>query len=347
MKLIKRSLIVINLLLLAGLYLGFARQFMDPGHEVLFTTCSLLFPYITMGVFIVFLLLVILQSFWAWISLVSLIAVSGSIVRQIGFHIHPGAPVDSTVYTITTFNTKDDFTFQDTDQRKAFLDDFSKNPPDILALQEVSHRTIAFLKDKMNYPHSSHESGSVVASPMGVLSNHPVEEVEFLKNDEGRIIALACDIHLKNTSIRLINIHLHSNAVTVRASKFSPESISRKEGLREFNAMLRSYNKNALLRQDELELVHELVSRSPHPVIMVGDVNDTPLSMAYRRLRGDFQDAFVEKGFGLAKTYDELLIPLKIDHIFADLNFHFFNVNIRKVNYSDHNPMSAIFSVVP
>jgi endonuclease/exonuclease/phosphatase family metal-dependent hydrolase len=77
-----------------------------------------------------------------------------------------------------------------------------------------------------------------------------------------------------------------------------------------------------------------------HPAIICGDFNDMPGSYVYRTIRGDMQDAFVSKGFGIGNTYQKILPILRIDYLFYDNSF--FEAQAFKKNdigLSDHYPI--------
>src|SRR5690625_6864776 len=100
-------------------------------------------------------------------------------------------------------------------------------------MQEVSLSTVENLKTRMNYKHSQYQGTSNPANGLAVFSKFPLKNGRSIKNDDGQLIASSCDIVLPNGTIRLINLHLHTNAVTLRVNRFSPESISQKEGRRD------------------------------------------------------------------------------------------------------------------
>ena len=73
------------------------------------------------------------------------------------------------------------------------------------------------------------------------------------------------------------------------------------------------------------DFIRDIMDKSPHPVILTGDFNDVPNSYAYSRLKGNFNDVFLEKGFGFGSTFTSatssilrVLPTLRIDYIFAD-----------------------------
>lgn len=344
MNLLRRTMVVINGLLIISLILGFLRQFINPGQASFLTIFSLLYPYIVIGLSLNLALLIMLRSKWLWAALLTLVVTSGSTIRQIGFHFQPDLPKDSIVYTLSTLNVKNNFWHNKQDQSSNFVLNFSDKNATFLVLQEISDVQIKKVANLLDYDHGSQEFPQLKNSTLGIFSKYPITNLQSIKNHEDRTIALFADIQLPKGKIRLFNIHLHTNAVTVRAGRFSPESFSKKEGLRAFNDMLRAYNENASIRLDELKQIDKKLKESPYPVIIAGDANDTPYSPVYRKLKGNLQNGFEKGGFGFAQTYNGLILPLKIDHIFMDKSFFIYHTLIEKIEYSDHNPVTTSFS---
>ena len=81
------------------------------------------------------------------------------------------------------------------------------------------------------------------------------------------------------------------------------------------------------------------IQKSPYPVIVCGDFNDTPVSYAYRQVRGNLKDAFVESGWGISNTYNGVLPSIRIDYILFDQKIKAVNYNRDKVIFSDHFPV--------
>jgi len=78
------------------------------------------------------------------------------------------------------------------------------------------------------------------------------------------------------------------------------------------------------------------MSNSPHPSILCADLNDIPNSYSYATVRGNYQDAFLEKGSGIGRTFLGLSPTLRIDYVFADDRFEVRQFVRRKERYSDH-----------
>ena len=62
--------------------------------------------------------------------------------------------------------------------------------------------------------------------------------------------------------------------------------------------------KNALgLRGYQADTVRKQLDASPYPLIICGDFNDVPNSYTYFHIRGNLQDAFIAKCFGIGRSY--------------------------------------------
>ena len=85
--------------------------------------------------------------------------------------------------------------------------------------------------------------------------------------------------------------------------------------------VLAKLRKAIILRASQADIVRQIMDDSPYPTIFCGDLNDTPNSYTYFTIRGDMQDAFLEKGFGIGRTFSSLSPTLRIDYILTDDQF--------------------------
>ncbi len=332
-----------NVFFLMALALGYFAQFVSPDEFSILAFFSLIYPYSVFGIFITGCVLIFLRSKLVWVSFLALVFSSATTVRQIGFHFQPDLPTDKNIFKIATLNVKNDFNHENTNQIEEFVNDFQGSLPDVFLFQEISRKKASYIQNALKYDFSSIDEHQRLNNSMAILCKYPLKPVDVLLNEENHPFAQIFDIEFPGKTVRAINVHLHTNAVTLRAEKFSPESISRKDGLKKLFEMIRSYGKNGKLRMQEIDKIIPYIKESPWPVLIAGDTNDTPYSRIYNELKGDFSDAFVKGGVGFAQTYNGLFIPLKIDHIFTDSNFCIYNTDIKKVDYSDHNPISTTF----
>lgn len=99
------------------------------------------------------------------------------------------------------------------------------------------------------------------------------------------------------------------------------------------------------MRTAQAQQVKEFIAASPYATLIVGDLNDTPLSYTYRQLAKGFKDAFKEKGKGVGITYGGAVPGLRIDYILASKEIDFTSYDCPKVHLSDHYPIFCSFEL--
>ncbi|MEA4935700.1 MAG: endonuclease/exonuclease/phosphatase family protein [Paludibacter sp.] len=226
--------------------------------------------------------------------------------------------------------------------------------PDILCIQEFSSITKdeRYLTDadlmeifkKYAYKHVYYKvNGYWSKSGIATFSKYPIiykSTVNFKSNFNSSILS---DINVRGKTVRLFNCHLESNNLTENDKNMA---IQLKDNLDTENIkgttlhLSRKLGAAYKVRARQADSISKLVSLSPYPVMVVGDFNDLPSSYAYTKIRGDFKDAFVEKGFGLGWTYSESIFKFRIDHILYDEKIELVDFKLdNKVRYSDHYPL--------
>jgi endonuclease/exonuclease/phosphatase family metal-dependent hydrolase len=89
-------------------------------------------------------------------------------------------------------------------------------------------------------------------------------------------------------------------------------------------------------RSTQAEVVRQILDDSLYPVFFCGDLNDIPNSFTYFNIRGNMQDAFLKKGFGVGRTFSSLSPTLRIDYMFCDDDFKIDQFTRIKKKLSDH-----------
>lgn len=223
------------------------------------------------------------------------------------------------------------------------------HPADVKVIQEfyqdytsASRNAIKIIGQDGGYEHFYHHvDGNPKKRSYGmvIFSRYPIinEGVVFdNKRSNGTIFA---DIQVGADTIRIYNAHLQSMAIQA-------ESLDNYEQAKlVYRQTLGKLHRGSLARAQQLDILFEHLSNSPHPVILMGDLNEIPYSYAYFKLSQKLTNAFELAGRGFEFTYNRVLFFLRIDHIFADPSLtpaHF--KTHREVDYSDHYPVSATFS---
>jgi endonuclease/exonuclease/phosphatase family metal-dependent hydrolase len=96
-------------------------------------------------------------------------------------------------------------------------------------------------------------------------------------------------------------------------------------------------------RAQQAEELKTYINKSPYPVIVAGDFNDTPVSYSYTTIRKGLKDSFVNSGYGAGFTYKGKYPANRIDYILYDNALENRYFEIMKVKYSDHYPVAAFF----
>lgn len=86
----------------------------------------------------------------------------------------------------------------------------------------------------------------------------------------------------------------------------------------------------------QADIVQVATSKSPYPTIVCGDFNDVPNSYTYFTIRGEKQDAFLKKGFGIGRSFISIAPTLRIDYILPDNSFEVLQFDMVDEGLSDH-----------
>ena len=177
--------------------------------------------------------------------------------------------------------------------------------PDVLCLQEFNlTESTKELFDAFNYKKNNDNK-------LQIFTNYRVIKSGYIKSKN---ICIYKDIVLNDT-IRVYNIHLQSNWVKTMKSSYQN-------------------------RVSEALKIKKHINKSPFPVIVCGDFNDTPLSYTYSTLKKGLADSFQESGIGIGNSY--VSIPtLRIDYILHSQKYESYNYKKLKYKFSDHYPISC------
>jgi endonuclease/exonuclease/phosphatase family metal-dependent hydrolase len=86
-----------------------------------------------------------------------------------------------------------------------------------------------------------------------------------------------------------------------------------------------------------------------HPVVVLGDFNDRPISVVHRDLRKHFTDAFTATGKHWGPTFTFGPLPFRLDHIYLSESIRLLDCWVRNDDLtrvaSDHRPVIASVEV--
>ena len=229
---------------------------------------------------------------------------------------------------------------------------------DVLCLQEfydtIYKKDVSIIKlfNNAGYKYSYFEKtvrvGWNYKTGVAILSKYPIlgkGNFSFGEKDYAENLIYA-DIQVNNQVIRVFTTHLQSvkfdtqEYTSLRKIKNTDDP-----SLRESRTIISKLKVGYQYRGSQADLVNEKIRSSPHPVIICGDFNDVPNSYTYFKIKGELQDAFIQKGNKLGRTFRYISPTLRIDYIMADKKFKVHQFKRFVVPYSDHYPIVADFKV--
>jgi endonuclease/exonuclease/phosphatase family metal-dependent hydrolase len=330
-----------------------------------------LFGFISLGFPYLFLLLVFTVFFWLIvkpkISLLPLLCIAiGYKQLSVLFAWHATAKFSEQKakndLRIISWNVGSMYGMSDNNEirkhdRSEIAEAVLKMDPDVVCLQEFNHSEkqgeqadniglfteilpyYFFAKD-VNKEDGFYEYGSIIFSKYPVLQTGKTKL--YTKNGESIIYV---DLLKEADTIRVYTTHLQS-------FKFNKEDYDDMEKIKEQDkGIAASKNivqkmKAAFIRRGlQAETVKAVTDTCTHASIVCGDFNDVPNSFTYNYIRGNRQDAFLKKDFGIGRTYISLAPTLRIDYILPDDQFSVHQFDMVDEGLSDHVMLIADMSI--
>lgn len=237
---------------------------------------------------------------------------------------------------------------------KKFIRDYDA---DIKCFQEFySHserkrfRTINYLKT--DYPHYAFiplkEEDYARNEKMGIaiFSKYPIINKFGKQFDNSANGFLMTDIALKEDTIRVINLQLWSMGIRVGKVTGKIREQDYEDAKKESRGILASLKKGFIHHKKEMDQINRLIQQSPYPIIVVGDLNETPYGWAYGTIRERLKNAFEEAGSGLGFTLNRSPYFVRIDNQFFSDDWEILQFKtLKNIKYSDHFPVFAEYSL--
>ncbi|HLN53516.1 MAG TPA: endonuclease/exonuclease/phosphatase family protein [Lentimicrobium sp.] len=353
-------LLLINIGVLLLLASGFAAAYIPPDRNWMFGFAGLIFPYAV----IANLIFVFIWMFlWRKLFLISLIALLICWTRLTNYVQVSGnndkknenilQVISYNVQIFDLYNWKKD---RISEKGHSIIQFIRDRKPDFLCLQEyhggkkgkvdivdslkketgLKYEQIAYVK----------KDGRRQAYGIATFSKWPVinrKVIDFEGNPVN--FCIYSDIVVNEDTLRLFNVHLES----IRLSKEDylyvtdlPKATDNQELFAENSRkILRKFKRAFIARAPQARKVAELIEKSPYPVILCGDFNDTPSSYTYHHLTKHLKDSYKESGSGIGMTYAGALPSFRIDYILHDETIRSVHYKTVRNDLSDHYPIST------
>ena len=354
MRLLRIILIISNLLVLLLTIMAYLAPLISPKHVWFLQFAGMAYPFLLLFNVLFVVTWLLLRKRYFILSLV-VILIGWSHVRHfVGFSFCSKKSSDRSI-RILTYNV-DNFSSlltgaQEIRRKNAFEKFIKAEQPDIICLQEsfitnteYNHR-IKHFPALAAYPWVFHpvEKGMVIFSKFPASKSSQIEiDGDNVNTANGANFA---DLQIRGKTVRLIITHLQSNSVRERADDVIEDKFRSTKTRRTALNVIRKIRNMSYFRSSQSEAIRDFIAKSPHPVVVAGDFNDTPQSYTYRQISTGLQDTFKEKGAGLGVTYGGNIPGLRIDYILADPAFEVLSCKIPKVPFSDHYPVIAEIAI--
>lgn len=241
-----------------------------------------------------------------WKSIVPLLAVLLhaeylSAVYQPPYWNRPAAvPQEGTPLTVVTYNASHFYWNKKYTMNEAAAY-IKKQQPDIICFQEAPDNGYYHpdsIRQAFAYAPYRYISRRTDHSPVAIYSRYPIHQVKTTITAPGKTLK-----------------------VRVKAAK----------------DLIQKMKDNYRKRADQADSIHAEIERSPYPVLVCGDFNDTPASYTYRQIRKGLTDGFRDCGSGYQYTFRQLYKLWRIDYVFYSKPLKGHECYSPEKSYSDHN----------
>jgi len=359
-------LIILTILSVICLILSYSAFYISPSKVWFLVFFGLAYPLILVINFLFVILWLFLLKKYIWIPLIAILIGYSHVLSLIQIRPNQAAPVSGSL-KILSFNVHGESEHWKNPSQSgnltAILDFLAEQQLDILCLQEFysntkdSAKVLERISDKINmkyfyYKNYYDTKNKRKIDAFVIFSKFPILRSGFYQNDHKNTYSIYTDISIDDEIIRVYNVHLESFHFGQEDYTFysnltegeSPET-PMKEGTMKIIMKLRKAYELRAKQADNLRLS---IKSSPYPVLVCGDLNDTPSSYSYQVLTTGLKDSFKKAGNGIfGNTYGGNFPSFRIDYILFDEKYEAYNYEKYKIYLSDHYPISVFINIHP
>lgn len=346
----KTTLITANAIISLLFLIACLSPYVNPSHWWMNGFTGLIVPYLILALifFIIF-----------WLFAKPLLVLIPLLTLAIGwqqlivvFAWHPGAGFSKrkhdNVLRIVDWNVQSfNGLSKNTDIKKLIPTELAESAmklrPDVICMQEfntaVNADNIALFKKQYPYHYFSNDyqrSNNGYQSGCIIFSKYPIIDSGKIKYPVAESLIYA-DILKGSDTIRIFTTHLQS--FKFKKGDYTDLGKIRDQDDETLVASKSIFRKMKLAfsrRGIQANMVRDEIDKSPYPSVICGDFNDVPNSYAYFQIKGNRQDAFLQKGFAIGRSFIALAPTLRIDYILPDRAFEVKQFDMVDEALSDH-----------
>lgn len=219
-----------------------------------------------------------------------------------------------------------------------FQEFYQQDPPTLFTTRDSIYQFMSFVDhhERYVYKRFGRQNFGVI-----LFSKYPIIQkgvVNFPNQQTSQNFCIYADI-VKQDTFRIYNVHLQSvhlqqddYALFDDPEKSHASDVQSSNLFKLYKKIQEAYP----VRAEQAKSILEHAKDSPYPVIIVGDMNVTPLSYTYNQFNARYIDAFRNCGFGMGSTYAGKIPAGRIDYIFHDNSLESRDFTIQNEKLSDH-----------
>lgn len=356
-KLLVFVLTILALIGLVAMALSVLNAYVNPKHFIWTTLFGLAFWEVLIFNIVVLVLLLLLWSKKAWISILAMLVAIPGINKSYSFgsKVEADNSIRVMSYNVHMFKHIDGKTDSE-DFANQMANQVRDQNPDILCCQEFAAFKSGVSRPKciedfaescgfqyIYYNRKSNFGGNVVFSKYPITK---VDEESGFGQENTYGVMVTVDAGEKG-KFHVANVHLLSYMITDTEIDLLINSTDKKDDLDTIGkTVLHKLSYAFQRRSDELKNVLTTMPPVSGPIIMCGDFNEPPLSYNYRQMqKAGFVDTFTKVGRGIKPTYAGKLPLLRIDYIWANEDVKPLNFKRLRYKASDHYPIMLDFAI--
>lgn len=341
-------LIILHIAVILCILAAVASVFLPPSALPVPAWFSLAFEWlVALEILIGILLLCTKHRRWTWLTLAVLIIAAVPICHTVShrFLFFPKHELPH-AFTLMSYNTRLMGDVRKPKQNRV-IQYILRTQPDVVCLQEVEvsksndNLTLPELREALKvYPYTYFDFKIYNTRRQygnAVFSRYPLINKHTLRYESRGNITSVCDIVLPTDTIRLYTNHLESNRLQHKDIEFGTTT---EQAQLTLNNTTEKLAHASGIRVEQAKAIHSDAMQSPYPVLIVGDMNTTPVSYTYHILQRGMRDAFLESSNGqIGHTFVKRGLGVRIDYILHSKQLSASGFDIPHVDYSDHYPI--------
>ena len=322
----------------------------DPTVWTLPSLATLALPVVTLVVLVLLVLLAVFKQWRSAVVIVGALMLSWPTLRLISpvNFGHSKSDPDKTQLKVMTMNVTQ-FNWSKGEPPSKNMRYILDEDADIVVIQEgllyYSYEGLVTVKPMLQELYKKYPYRKKQYFDVGILSKYPFEEVKspVLAQDTLGYFIKAWDVDAPGGNLRVVSMHLSSLRFTGNDSQLI-ESMNTPSGRKNrIRSVAQKLDVGFRSHARQAKAMRQLLDETPGDVLVMGDMNDTPGSFAYRTVCGeDLRDAWADTGLGPVYTFHDHHMYVKIDHILYRGDMKVLSCRCDKKGESDHYPLVAV-----